>query len=117
MSDPRSGADVLARIKPVLAERREQVILRPDLIEAWRDAHEALEAQQAQDQQGPPGRLADKPSKKQQELAERVQALEDEIEDLALWVTFRALPKPSWQALIEDHPPRKDNMPDQMMGY
>lgn len=113
MSEPVNGAELLARIKPTLAEESTEICLRPDLVDAWREANDELEAIVAA---GPQGRLGAKPAG-QQEAAERVQALEAEMEGALATFRFRALPKDEFRALCDDHPPRKGNELDLYMGY
>lgn len=111
---PMSGADLLKRIRPVLAEESVEICLRPDLIEAWEAANEELQALTAQGLKG--ARVGSKPTK-QIEKAKQVQALEAEIEAASATFRFRALPKAEWRALCDDHPPRQGNDVDQWTGY
>jgi hypothetical protein len=119
-TEPRSGAELLARIKPQRRERKCGITLRPDLLEAWEDAEDDL--QKAEDEwkrkrEAGVGRAADRRPPELVELAERVESLQQQIEDTRLIVTFKAMNKPEWQALIEKFPPRADNLPDQISGY
>lgn len=118
MSTPQNGAELLARIRPVLATKSTQICLRPDLIQAWEEANEVLVASRAQDTTGEM-RMADRtsPSAASKKAAKRVKELEDEIEANAITFTFRALPKDEWRALCEQHPPRKGNQIDQFLGH
>jgi hypothetical protein len=118
--EPRNGADILARIKPQRRERKCGITLRPDLLEAHEDAeYDLAKAREAWDakQQSGTRRNAEKQPAELVELAEKVTALEDEIDATRLIVTFRAMNKPEWQALIEKYPPRQENLPDQIAGY
>lgn len=118
MSDtPQSGAEVLARIKPRLREEATYVCLRPDLIDEWEDAEQALR-EAMQPQEGRPGRLGEGgKSADTQALAEKVQSLEAEIEASQMRVAMRAMPKDAWIALCEEFPPREGNQFDSMQGY
>jgi hypothetical protein len=114
MSEPISGAELLKRIRPQLAEESVNICLRPDLIETWTEANEALQELVADGMKG--ARLSSKPEGRK-ELAEQVQALEAEIEANSATFRFRALPKDRWRALCDDHPPRKGNEIDLYAGY
>lgn len=116
---PQNGAELLARIRPVLATETTQICLRPDLIKAWESASDDLVKGQVDDAASGEGRMADRagPSANTRKLAERVQELEAEIEAHAITFTFQALPKDRWRELTEQHPPRKDNRGDAFMGY
>lgn len=111
---PISGAELLKRIRPVLAEESVEICLRPDLIAAWTEANEQLQALAAQGMKG--ARVGSKP-KAQIELATRVQELEAEIEANSAVFRFRALPKDQWRALCDNCPPRPNNEVDQWLGY
>ena len=113
MSEPVNGADLLRRIKPTLAEESTEICLRPDLVDAWQEAQEELEAIVAS---GTKGRLGAKPEG-QQEAAQRVTDLEAEIQASSAVFRFRALPKDRFRELCDDHPPRKGNDLDTYMGY
>lgn len=121
MSDPVSGADLLKRIRPTLAEESHQVCLRPDLIEAWEEANGQLQelvAKAARTEAGQQGaRLSQKPNTAQVKAAKAVQDIEAELDASSPWFRFRALPKDVFRALCDDHPPRRDNQVDQMTGY
>lgn len=116
---PQNGAELLARIRPVLAIKSVDICLRPDLITAWEDAGDALVEAQAEDSTGGEGRMADRkgPSPKTRRAAKKVQDLETEIKANAITFTFRALPKDKWRELCEQHPPRKGNNIDQYLGH
>lgn len=114
MTEPRSGAEVLAQIQPRLREQTRLICLRPDLLDAWEEANEELSKLKSE---SGPGRLASRSSKRMRELAEAVQAVEAQIDETQLRVTFRAMPKDEWSALTEKHPPRRGNQVDQFLGY
>lgn len=113
---PRSGADVLASIRPQLRRRRLSVCLRPDLLDAWEDANAEL-ADAASKDRSAPRLAAGTVSPATKEKAEQVQAIEAEIEATQLWVEFEAMPSDKWAALTEKHPPRKGNEADLFFGY
>jgi hypothetical protein len=122
---PQSGADILARIQPRLREDWIEVCLRPDLIDEWAQENEALLESQAKDEEKatPKGRLVnpsavDVPtSAETKRIAKRVLALEGQIVEASIKLWFRAMPKDRWQALTDDHPPRKGNEFDTFAGY
>jgi hypothetical protein len=115
---PQNGAELLARIKPVLATESCQIVLRPDLIKAWEQAQEALQKAQSEEVVRE-ARMADRaePSANVKKLAKKVKDLEAEIEAHAVTFTFRALPRDEWRALCEKHPPRKGNNVDHFLGH
>lgn len=118
---PVSGADLLKRIRPSLAEESTEICLRPDLVEQWSALNEELQAAVAMagtvSTAGKQGSRPGTQPKGHAELAERVQALEEEIQRHSVVFRFRALTKDAWRALCDDHPPRKDNQVDQYTGY
>src|SRR5690349_11242648 len=108
MTEPQSGAELLARIKPRLREDRTQLCLRPDLLDAWADAAETLAEKQAESQQSE--RLGTKGNTATvKKLAAEVQRIENEIAETGIWFHFRAMPKSAWQALCAEHAPRSNN--------
>lgn len=114
MSEPISGAELLERIRPKLAEESTVICLRPDLIEAWEEANDQLQELVASGMKPP--RVGSKPTD-QIELAKLVTELEAEIEANSATFRFRALPKDEWRALCDNHPPRKGNEVDSLVGY
>lgn len=115
-TEPQSGADLLARIKPRAKEVTTELCMRPDLIEAHESAQEEL-AQSRMDDAGS-GRLAGgAASAKTKKLAERVQQIEAEIAENAIVFKMRAMPQDKWRSLCDNHPPRKNNDMDYMRGY
>lgn len=111
-----TGAELLARIKPKRRERGTHICLRPDLLDAWADAENALTKQIAEDAANK--RLAGgKSSAKQKKLAEAVEAIEAEIEDTQVRFVFQSMPKDEWRELCDAHPPRKGNQFDLITGY
>lgn len=116
MSAPQSGADVLRRVRPTLAEQSTELCLRPDLLEKWQDASDALEETVVREANSGQ-RLGSAPSQRQRELAEAVQSIEAEIAEAAVTFTLRALPPHRWRALCDNHPPREGNQIDRVVGY
>lgn len=114
MSAPISGAELLKRIQPKLPEEFVEICLRPDLVEAFHEANDALQEAVANGMKG--ARVNSKP-KAQTEAAEMVRAIEEEIEANSATFRFRGLPKDEWRALCDNHPPRKGNELDQYVGY
>lgn len=125
MSDqPQSGADVLARIRPVMREETTYLCLRPDLLDAWEEANTLLvKAQGADagdaddDDGGPRRRLGGGTRASTRKLAEEVQRIENEIEATQIKFTLRAMTKARFRELCDEHPPRKANQYDVMSGY
>lgn len=115
MSGPRSGADVLARTKPVVREVSTNICLRPDLLDAWEAANDALTDAQAADTSG--GRLSSGVSTATRKLAQKVTEIEAEIDATQVNFTFRALPKDKWYGMLDEFPPRTDNQLDNYVGY
>jgi hypothetical protein len=115
---PQSGAELLARIRPVLATKSTQICLRPDLIAEWETADKALSEAKVQERVAE-GRMADRKGESAdvKRLAKKVKALEDEIEAHAITFTFQAMPKDRWRELTEQHPPRSGNNIDHVVGY
>lgn len=121
MSEPQSGADVLARIRPVMREEATYLCLRPDLLDRWEDLNKQLVTQQARDhgdtEDGPRRRLGQGVSQSASDLAEEIQQVEDEIEATQVKFTLRAMSKHKWRELTDKYPPRKGNQYDLMLGY
>lgn len=116
MSEPLSGADLLARIKPRAKEVTTELCMRPDLLEAHEAASEALAQARVEDAGG--GRMADGGvSAKTKKLAQKVREIEAEIQENVIVFRLRAMPQDKWRALCDNHPPRKGNDMDFMVGY
>lgn len=115
MSEPTNGAELLARIKPQFREESTQICLRPDLLDAFEEADAELVASRAADTAG--NRLADGTSAKTRKLAEKVVALQEQIDDTAITFRFKAMSKDKWRALCDSHPPRPKDQLDQAVGY
>ncbi len=114
MSEPLNGADLLKRIRPVMREESTQICLRPDLLDKWEEANTRLVDSQVNDSAA---RLGTGVSTATKKIAAEVQAIEDEIEQHAIMFRFRAMSKDKWQALCDNHPPRKGNDMDSYAGY
>lgn len=116
MSDqPQDGAALLARIKPVRNKKSTYLCLRPDLIDEYHAADEALVSAIAEDASG--NRLASGNRKRTVELAERVQELEAQIEETQVKFTAQAMNKDEFRALCDQYPPRQGNQIDMIVGY
>lgn len=117
MSEPMNGAELLAKIRPVMREESAQVCLRPDLIEAFQAADQELLESKAKDASGG-GRMVDGgESARTVELAEKVRKLEEEVVAHSITFRFRAMSKDRWSALLDEHPPRPKNELDKYAGY
>jgi hypothetical protein len=84
-----------------LPERTVSICLRGDLVAE----HEELERQLEKAEQSPASSLAGNGA---DDLAERIEALQDEMQAASYTFRLRALPKPQWRQLIEAHPIRRD---------
>lgn len=116
MSSTESGREILARIKPKLAEASTEICLRPDLLDAYHEAVEAL-ARTEQEARKSDRRMATKVTAEVRAAAERVREVEAELEAASVTFHFRALPKDVMRALKDEHPPRKGNELDIWRGY
>jgi hypothetical protein len=119
---PESGAEILARIKPNLPEDWVEVCLRPDLVAKFEELDSDLEESVLADSESRKGprRNSDKapaPSARTIELTEQVEAVQDEMAESGVRFDFRALSKDKFRALCDQHPPRKDDLGDQSVGY
>lgn len=114
MPEPQNGAELLARIKPQLRVESCQIVLRPDLIEEWEQADAELGRAKTADAVSK--RLASGESETTRELAKKVQKLEAKLLKHSVTFTFQAIPKDAYRALCEQHPPRKKNDLDSMVG-
>lgn len=114
MSTPKKGADVLAAVNPQRRRASTKIILRPDLLDEFYAADEALVAERAKPKKD---RLTGEGSKKEIELAEKVRAAEDAIEAVAIHFTFEGITKPDYDALVAEHPPRKGVQIDAFLGH
>lgn len=119
---PRSGADVLALAqsdsdgKPVVRTGVAHICMRPDLIDEWQTANDALIKSKNED--AGKQRLSNGGvSSKTRELAKRVRELEDEIEKYDVAFTFKKLDKARHSEILDEHPPREGNLLDYQVGY
>lgn len=115
MTQPIDGDALLAKLKPTLKIVRQQVCMRPDLMDEWEAAESALIA--AQDSLAAPGRRLAAQAESTEALAERVQAAEAAAEEASVWFEFQALPVEKYQMLVAEHPPRGDNHLDLFAGH
>lgn len=115
-TEPQSGAEILARIKPRQKEVTTELCMRPDLLEAHEAAATELATSRAEDAGA--GRLANGGiSAKTRKAAEAVKAVEAQIAENVIVFRLRAMPQDKWRALCDNHPPRKDNQMDFMRGH
>lgn len=118
---PQNGAELLARIRPALATESTQICPRPDLLKAWETANTDLVEAKAADTAGTRmvgGRKdssADTPDTRK--LARKVQQIEAEIEANSITFIFTAMPNAKYRELCDQHPPRKDNQVDHIVGH
>lgn len=114
-----SGADVLARVKPQRRVEKTHVCLRADLIAEFQSEDRKLEEMKAEllgkSNRMHPGTDPDSPEIRTQ--ARKVRKLEEQIEASQVEFAFESRNKDEWAALTADHPPRKDNQFDHMVGY
>lgn len=115
MSDTTSGADILARIKPQLREESTQIVMGSPLLAEWETMQEKLLESRAKDMEG--NRLADGESQRTRDLAAKIVELEDQMQAMAVDVTFRAMSKDKWRALCDNNPPRANDQLDAFAGY
>jgi hypothetical protein len=119
-----SGAALLKKIKPTLRRKRVHICLRPDLLNEWNVANEAMQESMAKDaadaaDEGRP-RLATQEFKYSDatiELANKVEAIEKRINAADAVFEFEALPQDEWTSMVAGYPPRKDNPYDLLAGY
>lgn len=127
---PESGADILARIQPRLAEDWVEIVFRPDLLAEHEeleseldDLQEQIAVAEAKVAVGPK-RNSDKPDaalealrEQEREKAAQIKAVEDEMAASAVPFRFRALPRDKFRNICDAHPPRKDDQFDLAVGY
>lgn len=113
---PADGRALLGRINPKPREESVQIILSPDLLDRWQALEAAIQESYVADQQNQ--RLAaGKPSKKTIGLTKELEALQVELEAVAVTFRFRAIDKDTFRDLKAKHPPRPDDRMDQYLGY
>lgn len=117
MSDPKpvNGAQLLAEIQPQLREGGARICLRPDLIDEFMDAEQALAEAQVADASNK--RLGSGSSAKTRKLAQRVREIEEQVAATEVRFVFRAIPKARYSVIVEEHPPREKNYFDLSVGY
>jgi hypothetical protein len=116
MTEHVNGAALLARVKPKMRERATNICLRPDLLDAFDDANQALE-QLEQEATASNARLGQGKAARKKELAQEIRDLEQQLEDTQVRFVFQAMPAHEFQSLIEKNPPRADDAMDQYAGY
>jgi hypothetical protein len=114
-----SGKGTLKNFKAMLAEaklpeRTVEICLRGDLVADHETAERQLEQADKQGSDSLAGSGAG-------EIADRLEALEQEMREHTYEFRLRALPKPAWRKLCGEHPPRRgeDNEtvePDRYVG-
>jgi hypothetical protein len=102
-----SGKTTLPNFKALLGtaklpERTVLICLRGDLVAE----HEELERQLADLNRRPSDSLAGNGAT---EVAERIEALQEQMAASTVTFRLRAMPKPKWRALLAEHPPRRDD--------
>ncbi|MFG2046133.1 hypothetical protein ACGFIW_01715 [Micromonospora sp. NPDC048935] len=96
-----------------LPERTVDICLRGDLQAEWEDLHRQLadaEAAAAKDK-----RLAG--DHRAREIGAQITAVQDQMRADTIVFRMRALHRKAWDALLKQHPPRKDNEEDAKLGY
>jgi hypothetical protein len=92
-------------------ERTVSICLRGDLQAEFED----LERQLQVEQQRPGDSLAGNPAVR--EIAEKMEALRQQMQDSTVVVRLRGLGNPEWRKLVQAHEPREGNDADAMFGY
>ncbi len=108
----KKPADVKALLASArLAERSVELCLRGDLVAKMQDLHRQLiDAEKLEEAAGSlDGGQA-------RVLAEQLDAVREEMRAHTVEMTFRALPRRKWTALVAEHPPREDNDVDRVGG-
>jgi hypothetical protein len=108
---PPSTRDKLRAAK--LPERTVELCLRGDLQAEWEDLHRQLaevEARQAIDKRLNPGG-------ERKQIAGQIETLEEQMRADTIVFRMRALSRKAWNALLKEHPPRKDDDTDAVLGY
>lgn len=115
---PESGADILARVQPQRRVESTMVCLRADLVAQFHEA-DAVLAQLRAEAAASGNRLASgaRETDEMRKQARVVRKLEQQIVDAQVTFTFTGMRKDEFRALCDDHPPRKGNHMDHMVGY
>lgn len=118
MSDkPRSGADILAEIQDAPDRVAvAHICMRPDLIDAWETENDRLMELKAADS-GNKRLGTGGVSAATKEQAEKVRAIEEQIEASDVAFSFHKIDKSRHSEICDEHPPRDGNMQDLMVGY
>lgn len=116
---PPSGADLLKSIQPRRRTASTQVCLRSDLVRAFHEADAELvrlkAAASGNANRMTPGGAAE--SEEVRAQAKRVRKIEEQIVASQVTFEFQAMNRDEWSALTADHPPRKGNQIDHVVGY
>lgn len=111
-----SGDELLEKISPRKRTARTSICLRTDLVDAWEQANEDLQAIRAKDIGA--GRLTNGGvSAASKKAAEKVAALEEEIAESQMWFEFTNMDPHEHSELRVQFPPRKNDPYDMMVGY
>lgn len=113
-TEPAAAPSTKDRLKAAkLPERTVDICLRGDLQAQWEDLHRQLadvEAAAAKDK-----RLNG--DKRARHIGEQITAVQDQMRAETIVFRMRALGKKTWDALLKQHPPRRDNDEDTQLGY
>lgn len=118
-ADPMDGAAILARVKPQRRRESTTVCLRADLVSAF-EAEDAELVRLKMESAGNTNRLnsgAEPDSEAIRAQARKVQKIENQIVDSQTTFVFEARNKDEWAEITANHPPRKKNQMDLMVGY
>lgn len=115
-TSPKSGKDLLAQIQATRKRGRTQICLRPDLVDAWAAANEALAEMVTERTSRLAGQGAKSP-KKETDQARKVQEIEDQIDSASMWFEMESLDPDRWNEIADDHPPRPGIQVDQFLGH
>lgn len=108
-----SGADLLRRHKRTMRVEKIQLCLRPDLVEKHIELNEELAGMAIRSGE----RLANAATTEAKALAQRIKALESEIEDASAWFEFQQMGRDRWQELVDNNPAREGNVIDAYTGF
>lgn len=112
-AEPAPVASLKDKIKgAVMPERVIEICLHTDLREQWEAAD--LELRESMAAAAMDKRL--NTGGKNRELAQRVEALQEAMQEHVIAFTLRALTKRAWDELNRAHPPRDDNAEDAAVG-
>lgn len=114
---PESGADILARVQPKRRVESTEVCLRADLVTTFHEEDAKLAQMRAESgaSNRRNGGVIETAEIKAQ--ARKVRKIEDEIVDAQVTFTFTGMRKDGFRALTDNHPPRKANHLDHVVGY